>query len=415
MRKYLNVLMCLAVVGMGVGGWGLWTAIDERLDRATSREKITKACDGLVDPDQVLGLNGGTARARPGSEPNDSMFDLDNPNALATMPTECVIYRVADSDRTYGHFLLSVWPTPSDEFAQIVSGQDDPFFERTIDRTGDLTREADTSAPHPLGDGRLGVYYDNVVLVKAVCSDKPSGKTSITAMTVARYHGTAQVTDADRHTLAELARTAAERAAAKVGCETTLPALPAELPTASSALVHAESAKGSCGWYADFIARKGRGRLPDRALTAPVASHSPEESCLLAVSDDGVRDIWSGLTSKERGRGSLQTVLGSSPWWLRAESYFGDEAGEVKAKGIGREQTPIDPTRAGFSDDANVWWAVSTCDGQPAVHALSVQYRYGKHIRQHLQPLFRTYVTDVTARRHCTDLRFPSDSTFREN
>lgn len=83
------------------------------------------------------------------------------------------------------------------------------------------------------------------------------------------------------------------------------------------------------------------------------------------------------------------------------------------AQGFGGEQTPIDPTRAGFSGLAHVWWAVSACDGQPAVHALSVEFPYGKHIQQHLQPLFRTYVTDVTARRHCTDLRFPSDSTFR--
>ncbi|MFF3336222.1 hypothetical protein ACFYWX_43040 [Streptomyces sp. NPDC002888] len=412
----LNRLVVIAAVfGIGLGGWGLWLETDEHLDRAASREKITKACDGLVDPDQVLGLNGGTARARPGSEPNDSMFDLDNPNALATMPTKCLIYRVGDPGTSYEHFLLSVWPTPSDEFAQIVDGWDDPFSHRMTDRTGDVTREADTSAPYPLGDGRLGVYYDNFVLVKAVCSDRPSGKTSINAMTVARYSPATRVTDTDRHTLAELARTAAERAAAKVGCKADLPALPAELPTASRALVNAQSAKGSCGWYADFVAHNGRGRLPDRALTAPVATHSPEESCLLAVSDEGVSRIWSGLTEKETGSTSLRDVQRYAPWWLRTESYFGDEASEVKTQRFGRDQTSIDPAKAGFADGANVWWAVSTCDGQPAVHTLSVEYPYEKHIRQQLQPLFRAYVTAVTARRGCTDVRFPPGSTFREN
>jgi hypothetical protein len=411
---HLNRLVVIAAVfGIGLGGWGLWLETDEHLDRAASREKITTACDGLVDPDQVLGLNGGTARARPGSEPNDSMFDLDNPNALATMPTRCLIHRVGDSGTSYEHFLLSVWPTPSDEFAQVVNGWDEPFSERFVDRKGDLTREADTTAPYPIGDGSLGVYYDDFVMVKAPCSDTPGDKTSINVMTVARYSATTRVTDTDRHTLAELARTAAERTAAKVGCGTALPALPAELPTPSSRLVNTKSRNGSCGWYAGFVAEEGRGRLPDRALTAPLGTHTPQESCLLAVSDDGVRGIWSGLTKDEIGSRSMSDVLRLAPWWLRTDSFFGDEAREVKAQGVGTEQSPLDPGTAGVSQDANVWWASSTCDGRPAVHTLSVQYPYETYVRQRLEPLLRAYVTDVAARRGCTDLEFPSGSTFR--
>ncbi|GAA3819098.1 hypothetical protein ACFS5L_43780 [Streptomyces phyllanthi] len=410
---HLNRLVVIAAVfGIGLGGWGLWLETEEYLDRAASREKITKACEGLVDPDRVLGLNGGTARARPGSEPDDSMFDLDDPDALAMMPTGCLIYRVGDPGTSYEHFKLSVWPTPSDRFAQIVDGWDDPFSERMSARTGGLTREADTSAPYPLGDGRLGVYYDDFVIVKALCSDKPGDKTSLNVMTVARYSETEPVTDADRHTLAELARTAAERAAAKVGCAATLPALPAELPTPTERLVNAESAKGSCGWYADFVAERDRVRLPDRALTAPVGARALEESCLLAVSDKEVSRIWSGLTEDEIGSSSLRDVLRTAPWWLRTESYFGDEAHEVKAQDFGSEQRPIDHGTAGADKDAKVWWASSLCDGQPAVHTLSVEYPYEKYIRQLLQPLFRAYVTDVAARRGCRDVKLPAASTF---
>lgn len=408
-RNAFNQLVAVAAVfGVGAGGWGLWLATEDHLDRSASRDRIAKACAGLVDPDQVLDLNGGTTRARAGSEDDDSIGDL----GTASKSARCQIYRVGKSGRTYGHFLLSVWANPSDDFAQLVSGWDDPFGLLGGPAKADITQQAGQTAAYPIGDGRLGVYYGNAAVVKAECADESGRMTSVNTMTVAKYFEDAPVTDADRRTLAGLARTAAVRAAKKLGCTATLPALPAELPTPSAKLVNAKSAGGTCGWYAGYIRAEGRWRFPDRALGAP-AAHAQEESCLLGVSGQEVRGMWPGLGKDEVGADSLDDVLRVAPFWLRTDSYFGDEAREVATDHFGREQVALKPGTAGYDRDDNVWWASSTCAGQPAVHTLSIDYPYNKVVRKRLQALFKAYVTDVAARRDCTDLKFPATATFQ--
>lgn len=410
-RKAFNQLVAVAAVfGVGAGGWGLWLEARDQYDRSVSRDRIAKACAGLVDADQVLDLDGGTTKAEAGGEANDSIDQV----GPGFMPARCLIYRVAKPGTSYSHFLLSVWSNPSDDFAQLVSGWDDPFGIVGRPAKADVTREADqTEAAYPLGDGRLGVYYGNAAVVKAKCTGKSGGTTSVNAMTVAKYFERDPVTDADRRTLAELARTAAVRAAKKLGCKATLPELPAELPTPGAELVNAKSATGTCGWYAGYIAAKGRGRLPDRALGTPAAAHAPEESCLLGVSGKEVRGMWPDLTEDEHRGNSLDDVLRLAPFWLRTESYFGDEAREVAADHFGREQRPLDPGTAGYDGEENVWWASSTCAGQPAVHTLSSDYPYNRIVQTRLQALFKAYVTDVAARHDCTDLKFPEAATFR--
>ncbi|MBK3567804.1 hypothetical protein [Streptomyces sp. MBT62] len=408
-RNAVNQLVAVAAVfGVGAGGWGLWLETEDHFDRAASRDRIAKACAGLVDPDQVLDLNGGTTRARAGSGDDDSIRDL----GTASTSAQCQIYRLGKSGSTHGHFLLSVWANPSDDFAQLVSGWDDPFGLLGGPAKDDITREAEQTAAYPIGDGRLGVYYGNAAVVKADCVDESGRTTSVNTMTVAKYFEVAPVTDADRRTLAGLARTAAVRAAKKLGCKATLPALPAELPTPSAKLVNAKSAGGTCGWYAGYIGAKGRWRFPDRALAAP-AAHAQEESCLLGVSNKEVRGMWPGLGKDEVGADSLDDVLRVAPFWLRTESSFGDEAREVATDHFGRDQVALKPGTAGYDRDDNVWWASSTCAGQPAVHTLSIDYPYSKVVQKRLQALFKAYVTDVAARRDCTGLRFPAAATFQ--
>ncbi|MEV0908805.1 hypothetical protein [Streptomyces hokutonensis] len=408
-RNAFNQLVAVAAVfGVGAGGWGLWLEARDQFDRSGSRDRIAKACAGLVDPDQVLDLNGGTTKARAGSGEDDSMGVLGK----ASLPAECQIYRVGKQGTAYGHFLLSVWSNPSDDFAQLVSGWDDPFGLVGGVAKADITREAEQTAPYPIGDGRLGVYYGNAAIVKAKCTDKSGGTTSINTMTVAKYFENAPVTDADRRTLAGLARTAAVRAAKKLGCKATLPALPAELPTPSTKLVNAKSAGGTCGWYAGYIAAKGRWRFPDRALATP-AAHAQQESCLLGVSNKEVRRMWPGLGEDEAHADTLDDVLRIAPFWLRTDSYFGDEAREVATEHYGRDQVSLSPGTAGYDRDDNVWWASSTCAGQPAVHTLSSDYPYNKVVQKRLQALFKAYVTDVAARRDCTGLKFPAAATFQ--
>lgn len=408
-RNAVNQLVAVAAVfGVGAGGWGLWLETRDHSDRSASRDRIAKACAGLVDPDQVLDLNGGTTRARAGSEEDDSMGDLDT----ASKPAQCEIYRVGKSGTTHFHFLLSVWSNPSDDFAQLVSGWDDPFGMMGGAAKTDVTREAEQTAAYPIGDGRLGVYYGNTAVVKAKCTNKSGGTTSINTMTVAKYSDVDPVTDADRRTIVGLARTAAVRAAKKLGCEAELPTLPAELPTPSAKLVSAKSVGGTCGWYAGYIAAHGRGRLPDRALAAP-AAHAQEESCLLGVSNEDVRGMWPDLDKDEVPNNSLDDVIRISPFWLRTDSYFGDEAREVATAHFGKDQKPLAFGTAGHDSSEKVWWASSTCAGQPAVHTLSVEYPYIGVVQKRLQALFRAYVTDVAARRGCTGLKFPAAATFQ--
>ncbi|MFI6467269.1 hypothetical protein [Streptomyces sp. NPDC050528] len=398
-----------AVFGVGAGGWGLGLDTKDYFDRSASRDRIAKACAGLVDADQVLDLDGGTTKAEAGSLANDSIDQV----GPGFMPARCQIYRVGKPGTTYSHFVLSVWSNPSDDFAQSVSGWDDPFEIVGRSANADATRKAHETGAYPLGDGQLGVYYGNAAVVKAKCTGKSGGTTSVNAMTVAKYSYRDPVTDADRRTLAELARTAVVRAAKKLGCKATLPALQAELPTPRAKLVNAKSAAGTCGWYAGHIAAKGRGRLPDRALGTPAAAHAPEESCLLGVSGKEVRRMWPDLGKDEVGGSSLDDVTRLAPFWLRTESYFGDEAREVATDHFGREHRSLDPGTAGYDDEENVWWASSTCAGQPAVHTLSSDYPYDRIVQTRLQALFKAYVTDVAARRDCTDLKFPAAATFR--
>ncbi|WP_406164447.1 hypothetical protein [Streptomyces sp. NBC_00996] len=106
-------------------------------------------------------------------------------------------------------------------------------------------------------------------------------------------------------------------------------------------------------------------------------------------------------------------MLDFSPWWLRTESFFGDEAREVVAEEFGGYQTPLRPGTAGGNAGARAWWASSTCAGEPAVHTLSFGLRYDDIVRDRISTLFKAYADDITERRGCTDVKFPRPSDFR--
>ncbi|WP_326698851.1 hypothetical protein OG909_16985 [Streptomyces sp. NBC_01754] len=59
-RELANKLLCvLAVAGTGLSLWAFTLEFTDHRDRAESRTHITEACGGLVDPDRILGLDGG--------------------------------------------------------------------------------------------------------------------------------------------------------------------------------------------------------------------------------------------------------------------------------------------------------------------------------------------------------------------
>lgn len=50
------------MVALLLAARGGWLVFDERRDLRASRVEIAEACDGLVEPDAVLDLNGGAVR-----------------------------------------------------------------------------------------------------------------------------------------------------------------------------------------------------------------------------------------------------------------------------------------------------------------------------------------------------------------
>ena len=51
--------------------------------------------------------------------------------------------------------------------------------------------------------------------------------------------------------------------------------------------------------------------------------------------------MWPGLGKDEVGADSLDDVLRVAPFWLRTESYFGDEAREFATDHFGRDQVSL--------------------------------------------------------------------------
>ncbi|MGW2559547.1 hypothetical protein ACWCXB_09955 [Streptomyces sp. NPDC001514] len=62
-------------------------------------------------------------------------------------------------------------------------------------------------------------------------------------------------------------------------------------------------------------------------LEAPTGARSATETCLLALSPSGVREIATDLTGSQREY--ADDALTHSPWWMRTASFFGAEADSV--------------------------------------------------------------------------------------
>ncbi|WP_149827689.1 hypothetical protein [Streptomyces tailanensis] len=410
-RNAFNELVAAtAVLGIGASGWGVWLEVEEYRDRQASRERITEACGGLVDPDRVLGLHGGTARVRPGQGSEDT-FTLDS------LPGGCAIYRVEDPGTAYGHFALSVYTNPGDDHPNVVDDSLNPFFAQHRGGAEDVTRVADQSPDHPLDypaedDGRLGHYNDDSATFKVTCKTAKTARDDVTSVNVVTKALYDDVSLRDLRTVIELAAGAAYKVADHLGCtpEDQHAASFPRLWIPDAKLKKATEAKGSCRWYAEFLGQEGLGSLPDRARETPrEGEHSFKRSCLLAASPAQVKRVWPELPERY---GRLEGVLGHSPWWLRTESYFGDEARKVVGEAFGGKRTPLTPGTSGRAERADIWWASSTCDGEPAVHTLTVSYSYVTAIEPRLRPLFKAYVDHITAAHDCTDITFPTTSAL---
>ncbi|WP_234433503.1 hypothetical protein [Streptomyces sp. NRRL WC-3549] len=398
LRSALNTLFVLvAVAGIGLSLWSVVTGVAVRA-RSESRERIDEACGGLVDPDRVLELHGGTVRVK-----------LSDRDRVSTdeRASGCTVYRVEASGKVHGHVALTLdlYPAGRSTDDRRVELDDEPFRLR---RGGadDIAAVADRPVPHPLGDGRLGEYEADTVTARALCTD--GGELSSAEVSAAaQYPG--PVTPQDRRALAALARQAVGRAAAELGCATELPALPATLPVPKAALGPVAEAGGTCAWYGRFVAEQGRGPLPDRALASPAGEASAHDACLLALGEDEVRRIWPAYEKTSQRPRAMELVLGLSPLWMKTETVVGDGTRWLWTDSPLSER--IDPAAPGTADGP-VWWATSVCDGRPAVHLLRMAYPYDRIAGDRLEALLHAYAEESAARRGCTDVRHPEAADF---
>ncbi|MEV8534884.1 hypothetical protein [Streptomyces sp. NPDC051211] len=402
-RNAVNLLLCMAAVaGVLVGGWSMLDTYETRKHRAESRRVIGEACAGLADADEVMRLDGGADRLGI-SGLNPEIIDIEG------LPDRCELGRVgvkAGKDYFRSHFTLAVRALPQADPLHVLDTflDESPFVRRVSGDDADITARTRIEQRHPLGDGSAGDYDSSAVAVTVRCAaPAEGGTTAIRASAIADY-AAGTTTAADRRRLSRLARTAAGRAAAEVGCATSVPELPADLPVPARDLGSATGRQDSCGWYAEYLRGQDRGRLPDRALGVPVAAASRQESCLLAVGPSEVKRIFPQLTEEERGRASLREVLTSSPWWIRTRAFFEEEAAVAYKET--RYPTQIDPGEAGHKGQLR--WATATCQGRPAVFTLSAgEFRYSRMVESRLAALFTAYAEHTAARRGCVNLVLP--------
>ncbi|MGW7369080.1 hypothetical protein ACWGI8_38075 [Streptomyces sp. NPDC054841] len=399
-----KLLLATAVLGTGASLWACWLTYTDVRDRAASEAEIAAACGGIVDAEAVMDLRGGMVRAKAGSGENDRL-------RLDALPGRCTLYRVPEPGKSDGLFVLAV-RTSADDVPMNVVGDEIRFepFGRRDDKDpdpDDVTRLADHAEPLPLGDGALGHYSDDSVTVRTGCASGSGKPSSVQVTARADYD---DVSDDDRGILAGLARTAAARAADALKCDTRLPAVPAQLTTPGRELRAPKSASASCAWYGRHLDDAGRGRLPDRMLEAPTGARSATETCLLALSPAGVREIAPDLQGSQREY--ADDALTHSPWWMRTASFFGPESESVAIEVLDHYEY-LRPGTAGGGEGPGVWWASSVCDGRPAIHTLTVSYTYEDVVLDRLSTLFRAYVDDITRRRGCTGVELPAPSAFK--
>ncbi|MDQ0585350.1 hypothetical protein [Streptomyces rishiriensis] len=394
--------------GIGLSLYAGWLTADDIRDRASSERDISAACDGLVSGAAVMDLQGGMVRAE--------VSDYDEYRIDASeLHSSCIVYKVPGSGRTKSLFTLVVRHSDASQPLNWIG--DDSGLEPFDDSAGsegsgdsDVTAVADRRPEAwPVGDGTLGRYGNWYTTVRAECG-AGSRATAPKLLNVTARADYDDVSAADRDRLARIARSAAEKAADRIGCKSRLAALPSEqLASVPTALRPAKTADGSCRWFAGHLTRQGQDRLPDRVLEVPVRKANPLEGCLLAVSPDQVDRIADGLDDHDRDY--ARTALTHSPWWLRTASYFGPEAGTVGYEVIGAEDAIIKAGTAGHASGA--WWASSVCDGKPALHTLSSSYTYDGILgSQRMKSLFHAYVDDITKRRGCTDVTYPDAKEF---
>ncbi|CAM5366173.1 hypothetical protein SSPIM334S_05614 [Streptomyces spiroverticillatus] len=389
----------LALAGIGLASWAFWLSVQEFRDLSALRTEIEDSCQGLVDPDEVLRLNGGMPQHVRGSAYSRG-FDTPGPLGL------CRVHRTAEPGSLEQEFVLGIASQPTPGSTTRITDRsdredfrhhfpDDPDVPHTSDGKPSAPR-AGSTPPNPLGDGTLGHYDRRSATVYAVCRNPARTTGNVTSV-----RATARVRDKypspdDLASLTRIAHRAARRVADRAHCTPPPGAPPAQLAAPESLFTPVTSTPrtGTCGWYGRFVSARGRGAHPDLVLGAPTGSTPWTEQCQLLVSvREGARISARHALDHPAYRSRLAYIpyeerIRFSPWLVRAETRFGDETAGVFLDGLGiglRREGAVAPGGAGRKG-AGIWWASSVCGGRPALHTLTVPDPYDSVIQDGISP-----------------------------
>ncbi|WP_327414858.1 hypothetical protein [Streptomyces sp. NBC_01233] len=139
-------------------------------------------------------------------------------------------------------------------------------------------------------------------------------------------------------------------------------------------------------------------------MGAPVAAHTRGESCTPAVGPQEAQRIHDGLTGQERADAPASSRIQDHPWWIRTQTYVGDEAQGTCVSSLPGRISAVE-RRAGRQ--GGVLFGSADCQGRPAAFTLQAAAGYGELVEPRLAELFKAYATDAAARRGCTELTLP--------
>ncbi|WP_235614573.1 hypothetical protein [Streptomyces ambofaciens] len=403
MRRSVNVLLCLAaVVAIGWSGREIWRVWD-------ARRQIDEACAGLVPAGRVLALSpaGGRITHRQAEE---GVIDLG-----AGTAQDCEIFSTEAGEKNgedrggRWFFTGAVGVLPADR-PTVADGP----LEDLVDSGG-----GPTHPDQPLGGGIAGRVTESDVVVQLPCAGGRLNGRPVKALwaraslqsPAPRFTDGGQLGAHDRAVLAETAVLTANNLAGRVGCADRLPDPPADVPALPEGPVPAARAEGTCAWYREGgFAR--RPELPDQVVESRTDDRLWDERCGLVLGESRAGALYLAEADDHE-----YLIRPDSPgqWFVSLHTYAGEDAKNVllTSTDLREDPEPATPGRAGRSSEDPIWWASSVCDGEPQIHTMSLALSYHRLVTPRMEQVFRAYVEDVTARRHCTDLVFPEKPAFR--
>lgn len=184
-----------------------------------------------------------------------------------------------------------------------------------------------------------------------------------------------------------------------------------DIPALVEGPTPASKADGTCAWYRK-TGLASRSLFADQVLESRTDARVWDERCALVLSEGRAADLHLDHVDEMDG---IDKPDRPGQYFASFHTYSGESAKNIRLPDPAGDETPgaAEPGKAGRSTGDTVWWASSACAGKPQIHTMTLSYGYDEIVTRSYQKVFRAYVDDVTGRRGCTNIKFPSSSTFR--